>query len=75
MSRNPVERNFVTRLVLGLAVLPCCRWPVGPSRARSFTVAGPVAGFVGMLPGALVAVVLFARWYAGYDASFDPGSE
>ncbi|ADJ15145.1 hypothetical protein [Halalkalicoccus jeotgali] len=67
MARNPVERNFVTRFLLGLAVLTLMYIVGGPL----VSMAGPVAGFASVFVGALAAFVLFAHWYARYDASFE----
>lgn len=73
MPRNLVERNFVTRFILGLAVIGLM-YVGGAVLARPLVaIAGPYAGFIGMFVGALVVFVLVAWWYTRYDASFDMG--
>ncbi|KYH26728.1 hypothetical protein HAPAU_18320 [Halalkalicoccus paucihalophilus] len=70
MPRNPVERNVVTRFILGFAVLTLMYVVGGAVGGPLVSMAGPVAGFIGVFVGALVAFALFAHWYARYDASF-----
>lgn len=70
MNSSPVERNFVTRFLLGFAVLTLM-YIGGSVLARPLaSVGGSAAGFVGMFLGALLVFVPFAHWYARYDASF-----
>lgn len=70
MASNPIERNFVTRFLLGLVVIGAMA-AGGAFLARPLTsLGGPVAGFVGMFVGALLVFALFAGWYSRYTASF-----
>ncbi len=75
MPRNSIERNFVTRLILGVAVLTLM-YVAGGTLARPLvSMGGPIAGFIGVFVGALVMFVLFAHWYARYDGSFETESK
>jgi len=67
---NPVEGNFVTRFVLGPAVISAMI--VGGSIvAMGFSgLDVPYAGGVGMLLGALAVFAAFSVWYTRYDASW-----
>lgn len=71
MSSNPVERNFVTRFILGLAIV--CLMIIGGSAVayllRSFSV--PYGGAIGVTVGAIVVFCLFSWWCTHYDTSFD----
>lgn len=75
MVHNPIERNVVTRFILGFAVITSMYVGGGVVAGPLVSIAGPVAGFVGMFLGALVVFIAFAHWYARYDGSFETGSE
>ncbi|MFC6904231.1 hypothetical protein [Halalkalicoccus tibetensis] len=66
MPSNPVERNFLTRFILGFAVIGLMSIGGGAVARPLVSMVGPIAGFI----GALIVFVLFARWYTRYDASF-----
>lgn len=73
MTRNPVERNVVTRFLLGLAVL-LGMMVGGAGGAAVFRRLGvPYADWTGVFAGAVVVFLAFAVVYTRYDASFADG--
>jgi len=72
---NPVEGNFLTRFVLGLAVISAMI--VGGSIvARGLSgLDVPYASGVGMLLGAFAVFAGFSVWYTRYDASWAEQSQ
>lgn len=71
MARSPVERNVVTRFLLGLAVIAGMMIGATAGGRLFATLAVPFASVAGVLVGALAVFVAFAVWYTRYDASFD----
>ncbi|WP_122087945.1 hypothetical protein [Halalkalicoccus subterraneus] len=71
MVHNPIERNAVTRFILGFAIITLMSIGGEVVAGPLVSIAGPVAGFVGMFLGALAVFVAFAHWYVRYDASFE----
>jgi len=74
MAQNPVERNFVTRFVLGLGVILAMMAAGGLTGQLFSTFEFPYATAVGVFIGALAAFVVFAAWYTRYDASWTGSS-
>jgi hypothetical protein len=73
MDSSPVESNFVTRFVLGLAVI-FAMFTVGSLVAAAFSILDArYAGGAGVLLGALATFVAFSVWYTRYDASWRAG--
>ncbi|GAA0677911.1 hypothetical protein ACFQDG_02720 [Natronoarchaeum mannanilyticum] len=71
MEQNPVEDNFVTRFLLGAAVIFAMSMG-GAAAAELFRRVGmPYGAWVGTLVGAIAAFVAFAILYRRYDESFE----
>lgn len=70
MSQNPVERNVVTRFILGLAVITAMS--IGGSVVGSLLQDSgvPYGGILGVATGAILVFLAFVVWYSRYDASF-----
>lgn len=72
MKQNPVEDNFVTRLILGVAVI-YAMMIAAVSVATAFRNVGiPRAELIGTALGAMLVFVIFALLYRCYDARFGP---
>jgi hypothetical protein len=70
VATNPVERNFVTRYILGFAVIVAMMLGGG---AGGYVLQGvdiPYAGVIGTALGALLVFAAFVAWYRRYDASY-----
>lgn len=70
MSSNPVERNFVTRYVLGFAIMGAMMLGGGAGGWTLATLGVPGGTWLGTLLGALVVLVAIGVWYNRYDESF-----
>ncbi|HMB49533.1 hypothetical protein [Natronoarchaeum rubrum] len=70
MERNPVENNFVTRFLLGLAVVFGMVLGGGAVGWSLSTAGLPFGVWIGTAVGALAVFIAFAVWYGRYDASF-----
>lgn len=64
MNSNPVERSFVTRLLLSLAVVVSMSAGGAILAGPLTALVGPGAGLLGMVTGALAVFVLFAQSYS-----------
>lgn len=70
MAQNPVERNFVTRFLLGFAVI-VLMFVGGGAVGQLFRMVGIQYGaWLGTAVGAVAVFVCFAALYTRYDASF-----
>ena len=71
MPSNPVEGNFVTRLLLGLATIMAMF--VGGSAVGELLQDTPLpyGGWVGVALGAVLVFVGFTVLYRRYDSSFE----
>lgn len=69
---NPVEDNFVTRFILGFAVI-FAMMIGGGAVAEAFSSIGiPFGDWVGVVIGAVVVFAAFVVLYRRYDAAFSP---
>lgn len=67
---NPVEANFVSRFLLGLAVISAM-FVGGGAAGRVFQSTGiQYGGVVGVATGAMLVFAGFTLLYRRYDASF-----
>jgi hypothetical protein len=71
MDSNPVERNPVTRFVLGFAVIAAMAVGGGAVGTLFDSVGVPAGEYVGVAVGAAAVFVAFAAWYRRYDASIE----
>ncbi|MFC4544413.1 hypothetical protein ACFO5R_21010 [Halosolutus amylolyticus] len=70
MGTNPVEENFVTRFLLGFAVIVAMAIG-GRAVAAAFVSAGiPYANWLGVAVGAVLVFAAFTVLYRRYDASY-----
>jgi predicted MFS family arabinose efflux permease len=70
MRTNPVERNFVTRFVMGLAVIVGMFLGGGAGGWLLGSVGVAYAGVLGTLLGSAAVFVAFTAWYRRYDAAW-----
>jgi hypothetical protein len=71
MSPNPVERNPVTRFLLGLAVIVGMMVGAQLLAGALLSVEFPYGALVGAVVGSLLVFGGFVVWYARYDAAAD----
>lgn len=71
MNSNPVERSFVTRLFLSLAVIVSMSAGGAILAGPLTALGGPGAGLLGMGIGALAVFVLFAQPYSRHERRTD----
>ncbi|SEH14513.1 hypothetical protein SAMN04487967_1637 [Natronorubrum sediminis] len=70
MGQNPVEDNFVTRIILGLAVI-YAMMVAGGTLGESFAgLEIPYAEWIGVAVGAMLVFAVFIPLYRWYDASY-----
>ena len=69
---NPVENNFVTRFILGFAVIFAMMIGGGAVGWAFSSIGIPYGDWLGVAIGAVVVFAVFAVLYRRYDASFDP---
>ena len=74
MPTNPVEGNFVTRLILGLAVIFAMLLGGGAVGSALGATPLPYGGVLGVGVGALLVFVGFAVLYRRYDTSVQTDS-
>jgi hypothetical protein len=71
MSTNPVDANFVTRFLLGFAVIAAMTVG-GRAVGSAFVSVGiPYGEWLGVAVGAMLVFAVFAVLYRRYDAAFD----
>lgn len=70
MTQNPVEENFVTRFLLGLAVIFAMTIGGGAVGTTFSDVGLPYGAWIGVAVGAIAVFVAFAALYGRYDASY-----
>ncbi|MHB9287697.1 hypothetical protein ACKVMT_11755 [Halobacteriales archaeon Cl-PHB] len=71
MVSTPVENNFVTRFLLGLAVI-VAMFVGAEAVGRLFTrLDVPYGTNLGVLVGALLVFLAFAAWYTRYSRSVE----
>lgn len=71
MGSNPVEANFVTRYLLGFAVIVAMMLGGGAVGAAFRATEVPYGGWIGVTVGAVLVFVGFVVLYGRYDASYD----
>lgn len=71
VTRNPIERNFLTRFLVGLAVVFGMFLGGGALGWTFLSVGVPYGDWIGTGVGAVLAFAAFAVLYRRYDASFD----
>lgn len=71
MSLNPVEENFVTRFILGFAVIVAMFAGGGAVGSTLQSSEVPYGGVLGTALGAIVVFLVFVVLYRRYDASFE----
>jgi hypothetical protein len=69
MGTNPIERNPVTRFLLGVAVVAAMTAGGGAAGWLLDSAGAPAGEYVGVAVGASVVFVAFTVWYRRYDAS------
>lgn len=67
MPSNPVESNFVTRIILGFVVITA----MFTGGAAVASVMAPSLRPIGILLGAFLTFVAFSIWYTKFSDSFD----
>jgi len=70
MTSNPVEDNFVTRFILGLAVIFAMMFGGGAGGVALSALDIPFGRLLGTVIGALLVFAAFAVLYRRYDASY-----
>ncbi|WEL17125.1 MULTISPECIES: hypothetical protein [unclassified Halorhabdus] len=70
MEQNPVEDNFITRIILGFVVL-YAMLIVGSSVGNMFSTDNGYVALIGFVIGALFVFVIFAALYSRYDQSYN----
>lgn len=70
MATNPVERNFVTRYILGFAVIVAMMIGGGAVGSLLGSTSIPYGDFVGVASGAVIVFVGFVIVYRQYDRSY-----
>lgn len=71
MATNPVERNPVTRYLLGFAVIAGLFLGGGAGGWALSSLSVPYGAWIGTALGAVLAFALFSVAYTRYDASVD----
>ena len=71
MSNNPVERNFVTRYILGFAVIFSMMLGGGAVGGAFQSMEIPYGGWIGVAIGAILVFIGFTILYDRYDAAYD----
>lgn len=71
MGTNPVEENFVTRYILGFAVIVAMMLGGGAVGGAFQAVEIPYGGGIGVALGAILVLVGFIVLYGRYDAAYD----
>lgn len=69
MATNPIEENFITRFILGFAVIMAMMIGGGAGGYGLRTLDFPYGGVVGVTIGALVVFIGFVGLYRRYDAA------
>lgn len=70
MENNPVEDNFVTRFLLGFAVIVALMIGGHAVGTAVLSVGIPYGDWVGVAVGAVLTFVVFTVLYQRYDASY-----
>jgi hypothetical protein len=73
MSSNPVERNVVTRYLLGFAVVVAMLLGGGAVGGAAVALALPYGGVVGAVVGGALVFAVFTFLYDRYDAAYGDG--
>ncbi|WP_254544021.1 hypothetical protein [Halomarina pelagica] len=71
MGNNPVEDNFVTRFLLGLAVIFAMMIGGGAIGGAFLSLGVPYGDWLGVAVGSVLVFVAFVVLYRRYDASYD----
>lgn len=71
METNPVEANFVTRYILGFAVIVAMMIGAGAVGGGFRALQIPYGGLIGVALGAILVLVAFIILYGRYDAAYD----
>ncbi|SNZ04245.1 hypothetical protein SAMN06269185_0497 [Natronoarchaeum philippinense] len=71
MNQNPVEDNFVTRFILGIAVIFLMSVGGGAVGQLFSDLSVPYGAWAGTLVGAIAVFLVFTILYRRYDASFE----
>lgn len=71
MVNNPVENNFITRLILGFAVIVAMMIGGGAVGGLLMNAGIPYGDWIGVAVGAIVVLGVFVVLYQRYDASYN----